>query len=82
MKVFCPNIRVHISGRYYLQLLLKTFFMVGDLSYIVVRKQFKLTFLSKIHPAFRNDANGFKPGSNSKRTDKHVAEYSKLRVCT
>ena len=32
--------------------------------------------LSKFHPACHNDANGIKPGSNSKMTDKHAAEDS------
>ena len=34
-------------------------------------------FLYKINPACHNDANGIKTGSNSKMTDKHVAECSK-----
>ena len=29
------------------------------------------------HPACKNDTNGLEPGSNSKMTDKHAAEYSK-----
>ena len=33
--------------------------------------------LSKIHQACLNDANGIKPGSYSKMTDKHADEYSK-----
>ena len=33
-------------------------------------------FFSKIHPACQSDANGIKPGSNYKMTDKHAAEYS------
>ena len=28
---------------------------------------------SKVHPACHNIANGIKPGSNSKKTDKHAA---------
>ena len=35
---------------------------------------------SKVHPAYHNNANGFKPGSNSKKTDKHAADCSKA-VC-
>ena len=31
----------------------------------------------KINPACHSDANGIKPGSNQKMTDKHAAEYSK-----
>ena len=38
---------------------------------------FMLTFLSKIHPACHNDADGIKAGSNSNMTDKHAAECSK-----
>ena len=38
---------------------------------------FMLTFLSKIHPACHNDANGIKAGSKSNMTDKHAAECSK-----
>ena len=30
-----------------------------------------------VYPLCRNDVNGIKPGSNSKMTDMHVAEYSK-----
>ena len=81
-----------LAEKYYLQFSLNKYFMVGDLtssvrrkylwilisfSYIVVRNLFKLTLLYKIHPACRNDANGIKPGSYSKMTDKHAAEYSK-----
>ena len=33
----------------------------------------KMVF-SKIHPACFNIANGIKPGSNSKKTDKHAAD--------
>ena len=36
---------------------------------------FKLAFLYKILPACRNDVNGMKPGSYSKATDTHAAEY-------
>ena len=35
---------------------------------------------SKIHPACRSIVNGNKPGSNSKKTDKHAADCSKA-VC-
>ena len=37
-------------------------------------------FFFKIHSAGHSDANGTKPGSNQKMTDKHAAEYSKA-VC-
>ena len=36
--------------------------------------------IAKIHPAYRNDANEIKPGSNSKMTDKHAAEYSSFNA--
>ena len=32
---------------------------------------------SKGHPACHNIVNGIKPGSNSKKTDKHAADCSK-----
>ena len=35
-----------------------------------------LTFLSEIRPARHLQANGIKPGSNSKMTDKHTAKHS------
>ena len=38
---------------------------------------FKLIVLPKIHLAYHNDANKIKPRSNSKMTDKHVAEFSR-----
>ena len=31
-----------------------------------------------IHPGCHNDAKGIESGSNSKMTDKYVAEYSKI----
>ena len=37
---------------------------------------FMLTFLSKNHTAYHNDANGIKAGRNSNMTDKHAAECS------
>ena len=37
-------------------------------------------FLSKIYPACHYYAKGIKPGSNTKITDKHAAEYRKLCV--
>ena len=33
---------------------------------------------SKVHPACHNIVNGIKPGSNSKKTDKHAADCSKF----
>ena len=41
---------------------------------------FMQLFFSKVHPAFRNIANGekcIKPGSDSEKTDKHAADCSK-----
>ena len=35
---------------------------------------------SKVRPACRSIVNGIKPGSNSKKTDKHAADCSKA-VC-
>ena len=40
----------------------------------------QLFFFSKVHPACHNIANGIKSGSNSKKTDKHAADFSKA-VC-
>ena len=37
-------------------------------------------FLSKVHPACHNIANGIKQGIDSKKTDKHAADCSKT-VC-
>ena len=37
-------------------------------------------FFSKVHPACHKYASGIKPGSNSKKTDKHAADCSKA-VC-
>ena len=34
-------------------------------------------FFSKVHPTCQNIANGTKPGSNSKKTDKHAVDCSK-----
>ena len=39
-----------------------------------------LTFLSKSHPVCHNLANEIEPGSDSKTTEKHVADNSKA-VC-
>ena len=33
--------------------------------------------LSKVHPACHSIVNGIKPGSNSKKTDKHAEDSSK-----
>ena len=38
---------------------------------------FMQLFFSKVHPAFHNIANGIKPGSDSKKTDKHAEDCSK-----
>ena len=37
---------------------------------------------SRVQPACHNIANGIKPGSNSKKTDKHAADCSKAYVGT
>ena len=37
-------------------------------------------FFSKVRPVCHNIANGIKPGSDSKKTDKHAADCSKA-VC-
>ena len=39
------------------------------------------TGFSKVHPACHTSATGIKPGSDSKRTDKHAADCSKA-VCS
>ena len=39
------------------------------------------SFFSKDHPACRNIVNDIKPGSNSKKTDKHAADCSSKAVC-
>ena len=41
---------------------------------------FMQLFFSKVHPACHNILNGIKPGSDSKKTDKHAADCSKA-VC-
>ena len=41
----------------------------------------KVFFFSKIYPACHLDANGIKPASNSKMTDKHTAEHSNTIWC-
>ena len=38
------------------------------------------TVFSKVRPVCHNIANGIKPGSDSKKTDKHAADCSKA-VC-
>ena len=40
----------------------------------------QLFFFPKVRPACHNIANGIKPGSDSKKTDKHAADRSKA-VC-
>ena len=35
---------------------------------------------SKVHQACHSIVNGIKPGSNSKKTDKHAADCQKLNV--
>ena len=38
------------------------------------------SFLSKVHPVCQTIVNRIKPGSNSKKTDKHAADCAKA-VC-
>ena len=49
-------------------------------SCIIVFHVHATVFFSKVHPACHNIANCIKPGSNSKKTDKHAADCSKA-VC-
>ena len=46
----------------------------------IIEFMFMQLFFSKVHPACHNIVNGFKPGSNSKKTDKHAADCSRA-VC-
>ena len=46
-------------------------------SRIIVVRAHETVFFSKVYPACHNIANGIKPGSNSKKTDKHAADCSK-----
>ena len=46
-------------------------------SQIIVVLGYAKFFFSKVHPAGHNIANVIKPGSNSKKTDKHAVDYSK-----
>ena len=46
-------------------------------SRIIVVHVHATVFFFKVHPSCHNIANGFKPGSNSKKTDKHPADCSK-----
>ena len=41
---------------------------------------FMQLFYSEVHPACHNIANGIKPGSDSKKTDKHAVDCPKA-VC-
>ena len=41
---------------------------------------FMQLFFSKVHPTCHNIANGLKPGSDSKKTEKHAADRSNA-VC-
>ena len=49
-------------------------------SRIIVVHVHATVFFSKDHPACQNIVNGIKPGSNSKKTDKHAWDCSKA-VC-
>ena len=47
---------------------------------IIVVYVHAIVFFSKPHPACHNIANGIKPGSDSRKTDKHAVDFSKV-VC-
>ena len=47
---------------------------------IIVVHVHATVFFSKVNPVCHNIANGFKPGSDSKKTDKYAADCSKA-VC-
>ena len=49
-------------------------------SQIIVAHVHATVFFSKVRPVCHNIENGIKPGSDSKRTDKHAADCSKA-VC-
>ena len=49
-------------------------------SRIIVVHFHATVFFSKVYPACRNIANGIKPGSDSRKTDKHAVDCSKA-VC-
>ena len=49
-------------------------------SRIIIVHVHATVFFSKVHPACRNIANSIKPGSDSKKTDKHAVDCSKA-VC-
>ena len=49
-------------------------------SRIIVVRVHAIVFFSKVHPACHNIVNRIKPGSNSKKTEKHAAHCSKA-VC-
>ena len=47
--------------------------VVGQLYFMFMQ----LFFFSKVHPVCHDIANGIKPGSDSKKNDKHAADCSK-----
>ena len=49
-------------------------------SLIIVVHVHATVFFSKVHPACHNIVNGIKPGSDSRKTDKHAVDCSKA-VC-
>ena len=49
-------------------------------SRIIVVHVHATVFFSKVHPACHNIVNGIKPGSDSRKTDKHDVDSSKA-VC-
>ena len=58
-----------ILTQIYVFLVLFTIFHF-DLEKVII--EFGSEFLSKVHPACNNIANGIKPGSDSKKTDKYA----------
>ena len=49
-------------------------------SRIIVVHVHATVFFSKVHPACNYIANGIKPGSDSKKTDKHAVDCQELYV--
>ena len=49
-------------------------------SRIIVVHVHATVFFSRVHPACHNIVNGIKPGSDSRKTDKHAVDCSKA-VC-
>ena len=75
-KFFMVKIKTCKKYRKYIYLGQNTFTYCSWITVVLVH----VKVLSKIHPVCHNIANGIKPGSNTKITDKHAAECSKV-VC-